>query len=187
MAVIQKDIVVPDSLLPGVMSGAIDIMGLAKNSDNGQIIKHLPAADSNDSDSSAVAATTLFALCLAATAAIGYGVYTIVNKAKVKHFKDALNTYVEAVNNKELTVEIIDNLVAALDKLKGKLRKRIQIEFSNDELSALVECLCNHTQTLADANSINLKYIPTEEEQSDILLRFHNNLVKQRSIFELAS
>ena len=187
MAVIQKDIVVPDNLLPGIMSGDIDIMGLAKNADNGRIVKHLDAFDSNDSDSSASAAAALIALGIAAVAGIGYGIYSIVNRSKVRHFKEALNAYVQAVNNRELTVEIIDDLIGALDKLKGKLRKNIQIEFSSDELTALIDCLCNHTQTLADANNINLTFEMTEEEKADILLRFRNNLRKQRDIFELAA
>ena len=86
-----------------------------------------------------------------------------------------------------MTTEIIDNLLSALDKLKGKLRKKIQIEFSSDELTALIDCLCNHTQTLADANNINIAFETTEEEKEDILLRFRNNLKKQRDIFELAA
>lgn len=188
MAVIQKDIVVPDNLLPGIMSGEIDIMGLAKSADNGRVVKHLDAFDSlDDSNTSASAIATLIALGLAAVAGIGYGVYSLINKSKIKHFKKALNAYVNAVNNKELTVEIIDDLVTALDKLKGKIRKNIQIEFSSNELTALIDCLCHHTQTLADANHINLKIEPTEEEKSDILLRFRNNLVKQKDIFKLVA
>ena len=74
-----------------------------------------------------------------------------------------------------------------MDTLKGKLRKNIRVEFSSDELTALIDCLCNHTQTLAEANNINLKFEPTEEEKADILLRFRNNLIKQRDIFELAA
>ena len=187
MAVIQKDIMVPDNLLPGIISGAIDIMGLAKNTDNGRIIKHLDALDLGDSNSNAALAAPIITLSVFALTAIGLKIKTLVNKSKVKRFKEALNTYVEAVNNQKLTVEIIDNLVNALDKLKGKLRNKIQIEFSSDELVALIECLCNHTQTLADANHINLKFKTTEDEKSDILLRFRNNLVKQRDIFELAA
>lgn len=188
MAVIQKDIVVPDNLMPGIMSGTIDIMGLAKNSDNGRVVKHLDAFDSSDdSNSSASALAMAITLGVAAVAGIGYGIYSLVNRSKVKHFKEALNAYVQAVNNRELTVEIIDDLVGALDKLKGKLRKNIQIEFSSDELTALIDCLCNHTQTLADANNINLTFETTEEEKADILLRFRNNLKKQRDIFELAA
>lgn len=40
MAVIQKNIVVPDNMLSGIMNGTIEIKGLAKNTNNGQIIKH---------------------------------------------------------------------------------------------------------------------------------------------------
>ena len=104
MAVIQKDIVVPDNLLPGIMSGAIDIMGLAKNADNGRIVKHLDAFDSNDNDSSVAAIAALATIAVTALTAIGFGIASLVNKAKVSHFKEALNEYIDAVNNKELTV-----------------------------------------------------------------------------------
>ena len=186
MSVIQKDVIVPDYLVSKIKSGEIKIMGLAKNSDNGQIVQHLDAYDSNGSNSTAKAGLFI-GIGLAALAGIGYGIYTAVNDAKIKRFKESLNLYIKAVNNKSLTKEIIDNLLAALDNLKGKLRKNIQIEFSSNELTALIECLCNHTQTLADANNIKMKVEPTKEEETDILLRFRNNLVKQRSIFELAA
>ena len=186
MAVIQREIVVPDNLLPGILNGTINIMGLAKNVDNGRIVKHLETLDLDDSDSTAIAAQ-LIAIGIAAVTGIGVGIYTLVKRSKVTHFKKALNTYIEAVNSKKLTVEIINELVDALDKLKGKLRKQIQVEFSSDELTALIMCLCNHTQTLADANNINMKFEPTEEEKSDMLLMFRNNLIKQRDIFELAA
>lgn len=187
MAIIQKDIVVPDNLLPAIKNGEINIMGLAKNAENAQIVKHLDTLDLNKSDSSAKAAAVLIAAGVAAIAGISFGIYYFVKRSKVKRFKEALNAYVQAVNNKELTTEIIDNLLSALDKLKGKLRKKIQIEFSSDELTALIDCLCNHTQTLADANNINIAFETTEEEKEDILLRFRNNLKKQRDIFELAA
>lgn len=188
MAVIQKDIVVPDNLVDRIMNGGIDIMGLAKNSDNGRVIKHLDAYDSdNDNDSSEILGKALVVLTIAAFVGIGYGIYKLVHHFKVKHFKEALTAYVDAVNNKELTIDIINGLISALDKLKGRLRKKIVIGFSNEELTALIECLCNHTQTLADANNINLKCEPTEDEKNDVLLRLRNNLVKQRDIFELVA
>ena len=73
MAVIQKEIIVPDNLLPGIMSGAIDIMGLAKNVNNGRIIKHLDAFDSDDSNSAALA-VQLIVVGVAAVGGIGVGV-----------------------------------------------------------------------------------------------------------------
>lgn len=45
MAVIQKDIFIPDKLMPDVRSGKINIMGLAKNADNGKIATVFPDSD----------------------------------------------------------------------------------------------------------------------------------------------
>lgn len=187
MAVIQKDIVVPDNLLPDIMSGAIDIMGLAKNADNGRIVKHLDAYDSDNGDSAAGAVVALATVAAAALTALGFGIANYINRNKVKHFKETLNAYVNAVNNKELNVEIINDLISALDKLKGKLRKSVQVQFSSEELTALIDCLCNHTKTLAEANNISFNPEPTEEEKADQLLWFRKNLIKQRDIFELAA
>ena len=186
MAVIQAAIKVPDNMLPGVQRGDIHIMGLAKNAGNGQIIKHLETLKLDDKESAALAAE-LIGVGIVALAGIGVGIYTLANKSKVKHFKKALNAYIEAVNNQTLTIKIINDLINALDELKGRLRKHILIDFSSDELTALITCLCNHTQTLAEANNINLKFEPTEEEKADMLLMLRNNLIKQRDIFELAS
>lgn len=187
MAVIQKDIVVPDYLLPKIMNGSVEITGLAKNVNNKQVVKHLATLDPDNKDSSAELVAMLVSLGIVAVAGIGAGIYGLISKAKVSRFKEALNEYIDAVNNKVLTIEIINNLVDALDKLKGKTRKTVQIQFSSDELTALIECLCNHTQTLANANNIKLTFETTESEKSDILLRLRNNLVKQRDIFELAA
>lgn len=187
MAVIQKNIVVPDELLPKIMSGEIDIMGLAKNARDKRVVKHLDTFDLKDARSSTAVAVVIIGAGIVAVAGIGYSVYRVVGKIKVKRFKKALNEYVEAVKCKSLTLEIIDELLSALDKLKGNLRKKILIEFSSDEISALIECLCNHTQTLAAANNFNLEFKPTKNEQDDILLRLHNSLVRQKGIFELIS
>lgn len=187
MAVIQKDIVVPDNLLPGIMSGEIDIMGLAKDADNGRIVKHLDAYDSNDSDSAVEAVAALAAVAAAALTALGFGIVGLIHQNKVKRFKEAMNAYINAVNDKDLNVDTINNLINALDKLKGKLRNNIQVQFSSEELTALIECLCNHTKTLAEANNISFNFEQTEEEKADQLLWFRKNLIKQRDIFELAA
>ncbi len=69
-----------------------------------------------------------------------------------------------------------------MDNLKYFTRKKVAVEFSTEELSALVECLCNHTQTIAQAN--NIKYIRkyTEEEKTGVLLKLRKNLIIQREM-----
>lgn len=130
-------------------------------------------------------------LGIVAVAAIIAGV-TIhyINKAnqkKVEAFKQCLNDYVSAANDLKLSAEIIDNLIKSMDKLKLLTRRKVRIQFSTDELSALIECLCNHTQTLAQANNLNVSDTYTEQEQKDVLLKLRRNLVRQKAIFDKAA
>lgn len=187
MPVIQKDIVIPDKIFGDYLKGNVDICGLAKNVDNGRIVKHLDAFDTNDENSNATIIATVAVITTVAITSATAWIVNIISKKKVTHFKEALNAYIFAVNEKQLTISIIDELIESLDKLKGKARKSITVEFSSAELTALIECLCNHTQTLADANNINLQFKTTDEEKQDILLRFRNNLVKQKEIFDLVA
>ena len=57
---------------------------------------------------------------------------------KVEEFKECLNTYITAANKQTLTTKIIDNLIVAMDKLKRSTRKKVVVEFSTEELAALV-------------------------------------------------
>lgn len=105
------------------------------------------------------------------------------NQKKVEEFKRCLIEYVSAANDLKLSAQIIDNLIKSMDKLKLLTRRKVRIQFSTDELSALIECLCNHTQTLAQANNLKVNDNYTKEEQKDILLRLRKNLVIQKDFF----
>ncbi len=190
MPIIQPSIIVPDNIYNDYISGKIDIMGLAKNADNHQVVKHLDTFDNNDSksDTAAIAAGVVAVVALA-TLVTGITI-KFINKAKQKkvdEFKQCLNNYIEAVNEQRLTVEIIDELISAIDNLKKSVRKKVVVEFSTDELSALIECLCNHTQTLAQANNVVIDEGSTSDEQSDVIIRLRDNLVYQKKIFTQAA
>ena len=193
MPIIQPNIVVPDNIYNDYLAGKVDILGLAKDADTSRIVKHLdtiPGTD--DSEGSGEAALVVAGIAALATLAIAVAGVTVhlVNKAsqkKVEEFKLHLNAYITAVNEQSLTTEIIDNLIAAMDGLKKSTRKKICIQFSTDELASLVECLCNHTHTLAQANDVKFDDTYTEDEKTDILLRLRKNLIIQRDIFAKAA
>ena len=197
MHVIQPQIIVPDNIYKDVVAGKIDIMGLAKNVDNHQVVKHLKTLNNNldtlnnnnsKSDTAAIAAGVVAIVALA-TLVTGITI-KFVNKAKQKkvdEFKRYLNNYIQAVNEQRLTIETIDELITAIDKLKRSVRKKIVVEFSTDELSALIECLCNHTKTLAQANNVKIDDNISSDETSDVIIRLRDNLVYQKQVFAQAA
>ena len=197
MHVIQPQIIVPDNIYKDFVAGKIDIMGLAKNVDNHQVVKHLKTLNNNldtlnnnnsKSDTAAIAAGVVAIVALA-TLVTGITI-KFVNKAKQKkvdEFKRCLNNYIQAVNEQRLTIETIDGLITAIDKLKRSVRKKIVVEFSTDELSALIECLCNHTKTLAQANNVKIDDNISSDETSDVIIRLRDNLVYQKQVFAQAA
>jgi uncharacterized protein YsxB (DUF464 family) len=201
MQIIQPKIEVPDDIYDDYCAGRLNIMGLAKDADNNRVVKHLDTVsetehfdddntlDNADNTDSSFGEAVVAAVVLAVAAITTITIHSIgkIAKKKVAVFKTELNTYIAAVNEQRLTTEIIDNLIVSMDNLKKSTRKKIRVEFSTDELVALVDCLCNHTKTLAQANNFELDDNYTEEEQSDILLKLRKNLIIQKNIFAQAA
>lgn len=197
MHVIQPQIIVPDNIYKDFVAGKIDIMGLAKNVDNHQVVKHLDTLNNhldtlnNNNSKSDTAAIAAGVVAIVALATLVTGItIKFVNKAnqkKVDEFKRCLNNYIQAVNGQRLTIETIDELITAIDKLKRSVRKKIVVEFSTDELSALIECLCNHTKTLAQANNVKIDDNISSDETSDVIIRLRDNLVYQKQVFAQAA
>ena len=184
MPVIQPKIIVPESIYKDFVLGNVEIKGLAKNIDNGRVVKHLDTLETDDDSNAGQVALAIGAI-VAVTAIVAGVTVRLISKAKqkkVEKFKTCLNTYITAANEQTLTAEIIDNLIAAMDSLKHSTRKKVVVEFSTEELTALVECLCNHTQTIAQANNIEFVRDYTNEEKSDVLLRLRKNLIIQKEM-----
>ena len=184
MAIIQPKIIVPENVYKDYLLGNVEIKGLAKDIDNGQIIKHLDTIDSDDDSNAAQIAVAIGAI-VAVTAIVAGVTVRLISKAKqkkVEHFKECLNAYITAANKQTLNAEVINNLIAAMDKLKRSTRKKVVIEFSTEELSNLIDCLCNHTQTLSQANNIECVCDYTDEERADVLLKLRKNLIIQKEM-----
>ena len=193
MPIIQPHIVVPTNIYNDYIAGKINITGLSKDATSNRIIKHLDTTsstnDSKSSNNAAIIAVGVFALATLTIAVTGITIHLVnkSNQKKIDSFKEHLNAYIIAVNEQNLTNNIIDNLITAMDNLKKSTRKKICIQFSTNELASLIECLCNHTQTLAQANNIEVDTNYTEKERSDILLRLRKNLIIQKDIFKNAA
>ena len=204
MHVIQPKIEVPDDIFERFKENKVTIMGLAKDVDNGRVVKHLdlssesePRDNSNSSaeaanesaDSNADGLALIVVLCVVATAAIvGGGIWIAqkLNQRKLNRFKMCLRDYVDAVNEQRLTIDHIEKLSKSMDAIKKKQKTKMKVEFSGDEIIALVECLCRHTQNMAEVNEYDIELLYTEEEQNDEFLRLRRNLDYQKEILKMA-
>ncbi len=200
MAIIQPKIVVPDDIFEKYISGETEIKGLAIDANNKRVEKHLDLVidsyvDSQEEDNQVANSDTagialLVGLCATAIVGVVLGgawIYKKLSNRKLNEFKKRLKEYVEAVNGQCLTTEHINALLKALDAIKGKKQEKIKIEFSGSEIIDLVECLCNHTRNLAEANDIEYREEYSEEEQNDVLLKLRKNLERQRDILTKAA
>ncbi len=184
MKIIQPKIKLTEEQYIKYCSGEYKLKGLLKDSNNNRIIKHLDVfQDKNQDDAKSEVLFGLIALSVVAVSGITLWFISRTERKKVDYFKSCLNTYIDAVKKQKLTVEIIDNLIKSVDELKIRTRKNLNIKFSKEELFDLIECLCNHTKTLAQSNNINLKIKYTDEENLEILLKLRKNLNVQKKIF----
>lgn len=188
MAVIQKGIIVPDRLMPEIINGKLQLMGLAKVADKKRIVKHLDVLDLKETNLFNVVGISLLVVGIIVNVAFsGVRIYQMLAQKHIKVFEQSLNKYVQAVNNKALTEEIIDELITSIDKLKKKSSRKVILKLSTDDLVALVDCLCNHTQELASANSVDVADMCSYVESDDMFTKFKKNLVAQKYIFQQAA
>ena len=204
MPIVQTQIYVPPKIYAQWQLGQVKIMGLAKAIDTNQVVKHLDTVKKLDSETQVAEASAqavaqnsksngntgiVLGVLAVTTILAGFTIHYIhkASQKKVEEFKKRLNEYVSAANELKLTTEIIDNLIKSMDNLKLLTRRKVRIQFSTNELAALVECLCNHTQTLAQANKLKVSDTYTEQEEKDVLLRLRRNLLRQKAIFNKAA
>lgn len=129
---------------------------------------------------------------------IGTGIYIYVRKKKREKaieaeenqnalaFQTALIRYLKAATIGQLTAEIVEYLISALDNLENSSsQSQIQVEFAHEDVQNLVDCILKHTSTLASAYNYELDDLCSEASHTTINLR--NHLKTQKNIFELVS
>lgn len=187
MAIVQAELHVPDDIYLEYVKGDVILRGLAKDADNGRIVKHIDLAKSSEGSNKALKTLAIGALVTAAIEGLilgGVWLHGKIQKKRAKNFERDLNNYIAAVNEQHLTEEDIDKLIKSFDALKKKGRDNLKVSFSTGELAALVDCLCNYTHDLAAANKVDLHVVYSNEEQADNLLRFRKDLTYQKQIFQ---
>ena len=184
MAVVPVDLIVPDDIYVRYLSGEVLLMGLAKDASTKKIVKHLDASVTQNGKAAVYTAIGV-AVGLVIVEAIHLTI-NLVQKAKAKRFQKKFDAYLDAIKNKELTKEIIVDLLIALLELKGKTRERIALSFSSAQITAIIDCLCEYTQRLAEENKVQLKTIDCTQPE-DELSRLKNTLCYQIDVFKKAS
>jgi hypothetical protein len=169
----------------------------------GQIVKHLEPVNLNENKTRGMGAhifqfainnKTLIKSGLEIAGVICIGIYNKVKKNQepdvVVKFRVALKVYLNAVRDGSLTMEIITDLMARLDKLKMHSDfEKIKIVLSADELDVFVNRMFEYTKKLAEDNAIKLTSLEKEtpSQSENTISNLHRYLEAQKRIFELAS
>ena len=155
-----------------VKAGVLELYGMAKNIENKRIAKHIPVvADAAKKGASKAIdfirnhkkGTFILsgALVIGGTIAgtIGY-VSSQKQRELEKQFGVALQNYLESARNGKLTVEELNLLVEAIERIENRSpSKKIDLHISASQLSDLIYCIFDYTVRLAQTNSFNVKSI----------------------------
>lgn len=205
MAIVQDAYDIPDDILKGLMTGLYRRIGsvvrYATGPKKGQIVKHLDPVDMPTADSKGMLVKmaeyaakhpkTVIGVGIGAAAAIGFGIYYVVQSRKepteIVRYRDSLKAYISAIRNGTMTLEIIEEMISAMDALKSRPDyEEISIALSSEELDVLVTRLCEYTRKLAVDNHVELS--PSEEEapryDNHSIIDFRRYLDAQKRIFE---
>ena len=105
----------------------------------------------------------------------------------IKEFRAALRVYIDAIRAGEMTIEVIDSMMDALENLRqNKNYEKYTIQLSAEDIGTLVCRIQEYTIQLANEN--NLQISEAEKAMSDdVFINFNNYLNIQRRVFENAA
>ncbi|MCK9858300.1 hypothetical protein [Paenibacillus sp. ATY16] len=124
-------------------------------------------------------------------AATGYGIYKKIKNHEpevITKFRVSLKTYINGIRKGNLSVDLINDMMTCLEKLKEhKDYVKISIQLSTEDLDVLVHRIFEYTEKLAKDNSIELTEDELNSQKSDgTILNLQRYLNAQKKIFETA-
>lgn len=206
MAIVQDAFYIPDDIETGLATGLYRRIGsvirYANGSNKGQIVKHLQPTNLNEVEQTQRLGTKALhfiqqhkkgvGIGAACVAAIGLGIWGY-NKWKnhepkvLTEFRSALKTYIDAIRNGNMDINIISTLIKASETLKQyKDYEKISTQLTAEELEILVRRIYEYTIKLAQDNSVEL----SDDElylDSDTITNFQSYLKAQKRIFEVVA
>ena len=173
MPIVQVPLDIPDYIYKDLRNGSLELLGLVKDNQN-RIRKHIPKAKLVKSDEikkvgflQVIKQHKVAVVCVAATTAVGAGVYAYHNwkerkidvaEEKVSSFRKALKEYLKASKKEKLNTRVVENLLAALDELeKKRWGKDIELTIPASQLNELIFSIFTYTESLAQANSFEIQ------------------------------
>ena len=187
---------IPKELEKRYKSGELTLNGLLKDSENNQVIKHLPLVDDNKEEKSfdiindvALALEVVHLGILATSFLVGYLEKKLKNKkekeAKRRKLKEltpyniSLANYLDKAEKGELSLSDVESLQASFNAYKVNTEgNKLCIELSLDELSFLVKMIVNFTVELSKENNYEIyfdKNIVNEEIDVNTKMDILNN------------
>ena len=206
MGVYQPVFDIPDDIQTGVLSGMYRITGgvvrWSTGPNKGQIVKHLKTIDQKEVEQAKNAAQVIMnaakqnkkaaivgtvVVAAASAGAITYKNLKSREPKVIKEFRAALRVYIDAIRAGEMTIEVIDSMMDALENLRqNKNYEKYTIQLSAEDIGTLVCRIQEYTIQLANEN--NLQISEAEKAMSDdVFINFNNYLNIQRRVFENAA
>lgn len=203
MAVAQDAFLIPEDIATGLATGLYRRIGsvvrYAKGPDKGQIVKHLKPIDLEKAEQAkGLVSKTVqivkhhkkeigIAVGVAAAAGLSTWAYKKWKNREpkvLKEFREVLRTYIDAIRNGNLNIEIINGLMEKLEALKEhKDYEKINVMLTAEELEVLVGHIHDYTIKLAKDNAVEL----SEDElnlNNGAIVNLQSYLKTQKRIFE---
>lgn len=203
MAVVQDAFLIPEEIAKGLATGLYrrsgGVVRRAKGAGKGQIVKLLDPIDLEEAKlakglgSKAIQIVKHHkkevGITIGVAAAVGVSTWAYKKWKKrepkvLKEFHAALTTYIDAIRNGNLDIEIINGLMEKLEALKGhKDYEKISVRLTAEELEVLVGHIHDYTIKLAKDNAVEL----SEDElnlNNGAIVNLQSYLKAQKRIFE---
>lgn len=210
MPIVQVPLDVPDDIYEGVLKGSLELMGLVKDQQH-KVRKHIARANVPKAKEVAKAPKAakagilqvvkehkVVAIGVAVGAAVigagAYAVHSVKERKKeaaeerIAGFQKALKDYLKASKKGKLNAKVVDNLLNALEDLETKkLGKDIELTIPASQLTALIFSIFTYTQSLAEANSFEVKIAEPKKGTKGNIVSLKSYLEIQKQILENAA
>lgn len=198
MPVVNVNLLVDEKTYAGVKAGVLELCGMAKNVDNKRVAKHIPAvADAakegavkaidfiREHKKGAIVIGGVLIVGGAITGTVGY-IATRDQRKREKQFAKNLQIYLDAAQEGNLTIEILDALIDSLNALsKDNPSKTVDLKITASQFSDLIRSIFDYTIRLAEANNIDPALISKPKMlKKKTYLDLQYYLDMQKSIFE---
>ena len=198
MPVVNVNLLVDEKTYAGVKAGVLELCGMAKNVDNKRVAKHIPAvADAakegavkaidfiREHKKGAIVIGGVLIVGGAITGTVGY-IATRDQRKREKQFAKNLQIYLDAAQEGNLTIEILDALIDSLNALsKDNPSKTVDLKITASQFSDLIRSILDYTIRLAEANNIDPALISKPKMlKKKTYLDLQYYLDMQKSIFE---